>query len=79
LIIRPENIRVLRDGDTAACVANGVAEEVIFVGGVTNLRVRLPDDLRLTAKHLTAEARLSLSPGTPVRLGWSADDVVILQ
>jgi putative spermidine/putrescine transport system ATP-binding protein len=78
LIIRPENIRVLRDGDTAPCVADGVAEDVIFVGGVTNLRVRLPDDLTLTAKHLTAESRLALSPGTQVRLGWNASDVVIL-
>lgn len=78
LIIRPENIRVLRDGEAAACVADGVAEEVIFVGGVTNLRVRLADNLALTAKHLTAEARLALSPGTAVRLGWNADDVVIL-
>jgi putative spermidine/putrescine transport system ATP-binding protein len=78
LIIRPESVRVLPAGETAQCVAEGVAEDVIFVGGVTNLRVRLADDLLLTAKHLTAEARLSLAPGTPVRLGWNAADVVVL-
>ena len=78
LIIRPENVRVLRDGDTADCIAQGVLEDVIFVGGVTNFRVRLPDGVRLTAKRLTAETQLSLAPGAPLRLGWNAADVVVL-
>jgi putative spermidine/putrescine transport system ATP-binding protein len=78
LIIRPENVRVLREGETADCVVDGVMEDVIFVGGVTNFRVRLPDGVLLTAKRLTAETRLLLAQGAPVRLGWDARDVVVL-
>ena len=78
LIIRPENVRVLADGETADCIAQGVIEDVIFVGGVTNFRVRLPDDVVLTTKRLTAETQLALAPGVAVRLGWQARDVVVL-
>jgi len=79
LVIRPENLAVLRDGDTAPCITEGVLEDVIFVGGVTNFRVRLPGGVVLTAKRLTAETRLALAPGAPVRLGWKPEDVVVLK
>ena len=78
LIIRPENVRVLAAGETAQCAAEGVIEDVIFVGGVTNFRVRLTDDVVLTAKRLTAETQLGLASGAPIRLGWDVRDVVVL-
>jgi hypothetical protein len=40
--------------------------------------VRLPDDVVLTTKRLTAETQLALAPGVAVRLGWQARDVVVL-
>ena len=78
LVIRPENIHVLSDGGTAPCTAEGVLDEVVFVGGVTNFRVLLPGNIVLTAKGLTAEAKLALRPGACVRLGWMLQDIVVL-
>ncbi|HVM79983.1 MAG TPA: ABC transporter ATP-binding protein [Stellaceae bacterium] len=79
LVIRPENIALLGPNNVAPCIAEGVLEEMIFVGGVTNFRVRLHDGVILTAKRLTTEARLALTPGASVRLGWRAADVVVLR
>ena len=79
LVIRPENVSVLCDGSTAPCMAEGVLEEVIFAGGVTNFRVRLSDGVVMTAKRLTAENQLTLKPGAPIRLSWMPQDVVILE
>ena len=79
LLIRPENVRVLRDGETAPCMADAVLEDVIFAGGVTNLRARLAGGVLLVAKRLTEEAQLGLTQGASVRLGWSPSDVVVLR
>ncbi|MGE5202993.1 MAG: ABC transporter ATP-binding protein [Acidobacteriota bacterium] len=79
VVIRPENISVLGDGDNAPYIAEGVLEDVIFVGGVTNLHVRLPDGVMLTVKRLTAECQLALLRGAALRLGWKVQDVVVLR
>ena len=44
----------------------GVVEDIIFIGRVTKIRVRVEDDVVLTTTRLTTAEDLSLAPGTLV-------------
>jgi putative spermidine/putrescine transport system ATP-binding protein len=79
LLIRPEKLTLLAPGETAAHMAEGVIEDVIFIGGVTNFRIRLADRIFVTAKRLTAQRNLALASGTPARIGWSSEDAIFLE
>ena len=57
----------------------GVVEDIIFIGRVTKIRVRVEDDVVLTTTRLTTAEDLSLAPGTPVRLVWKPGSVVPLR
>ena len=78
LLIRPEKLEVMEPGVSAPNMIDGVLEDVVFIGGVTNFRVRVTDDVLITAKRLTSEARLDFTAGRRIRLGWSSTDAVIL-
>jgi len=78
LVIRPERLRMLREGETADNVAVGTLKETVFAGGVTRYFVTLPSGLTLSAKHLNQGAEVDLRLGAPIRLGWSADHALVL-
>lgn len=79
VMIRPENLAVLNGHDEAPCSVQGLLEDVVFVGGITNFRIAVTDNIVLTAKRLTKPEHLEMSPGTPVRLGWRPSDVVVVR
>jgi putative spermidine/putrescine transport system ATP-binding protein len=77
LLVRPESLRLLADGEVAANHLSGELDDVIMLGDVTRYFVRLSDGSRVSAKRLTAAAPPP-AKGSPVTLGWSAEDTVIL-
>jgi len=78
VIIRPERLRVLSEGEPAENVAAGTLKETIFAGGVTRYFVALPDGLVLPAKRLSPGAQKEPQLGDTVRLGWSAEHALVL-
>jgi putative spermidine/putrescine transport system ATP-binding protein len=79
MMIRPEKLTLLGAEEMAPNVADGVIEDVVFVGGITNFRVRIADGVFLTAKCLTRRLQFAVTPGIPARVGWSNDDAILLE
>jgi putative spermidine/putrescine transport system ATP-binding protein len=77
LLVRPESLRLLADGEIATNHLLGELDDVVMLGDVTRYFVRLPDGSRMSAKRLTAAAPPP-AKGSPVTLGWSAEDTVVL-
>jgi putative spermidine/putrescine transport system ATP-binding protein len=77
LLVRPECLRLLTEGEAETNHLRGELDDVVMLGDVTRYLVRLADGTRVSAKRLTAAA--SPPPkGSPVTLGWSAEDTVVL-
>jgi len=78
LVIRPESLRLLAPGEAADNEAPGVVQESVFTGGVSRHFVKLADGPVVSVKQLTVGRDRSLPSGSPVRVGWAADQVVVL-
>lgn len=78
LVLRPEHLRLLADGEAADNVAQGRMKEIVFVGGVTRCFVSLPGGLTLSVKQLSLGADAAPRAGDQVRVGWSLDSGVAL-
>jgi putative spermidine/putrescine transport system ATP-binding protein len=76
-LVRPENLRLLANGDAATNHLAGELDDVVMLGDVTRYFVRLADGTRVSAKRLTAAAPPPVR-GSPVTLGWSAEDTILL-
>ena len=76
LLIRPEAIRVLANGDAADNQIDAIAEEVLFTGSITRLMAKASGGVLLSASFLTDRSAAALAKGTTVRLGWAASDTV---
>jgi putative spermidine/putrescine transport system ATP-binding protein len=79
VIVRPERLRLLGDGETADNAVAGTLKETVFVGGVTRYFVTLAGGLVLSAKQLTPSGAAAPRPGDAVRLGWSAEHSLVLR
>jgi putative spermidine/putrescine transport system ATP-binding protein len=77
LLVRPENLRLLGDGEVATNHLSGELDDVVMMGDVTRYFVRLSDGSRVSAKRLTAAVQPP-AKGSPVTLGWSVEDTVVL-
>ncbi len=76
LLLRPEAVRIdPPDGSTANRFA-AVVEDVVFLGGATECRLRL-GELRLLAT-LPSQAAAALRPGAAVAIGWNPEDGVVI-
>ncbi len=79
VLIRPENIHVLSDGEVAT-EENVLVGEVVqfsFVGGRTRVEVVAGGE-RLLATRASARDDASIRPGQEVRLAWSRANSVVL-
>ena len=79
VIIRPERLRLLGDREVAENSATGTLRETVFAGGVTRYFVALPDGPVLSAKQLSAGGEREPRIGDTVRLGWSAENALVLR
>ncbi|WP_342640445.1 ABC transporter ATP-binding protein [Rhodoligotrophos ferricapiens] len=79
VLIRPENVRLAGESGGRESILQGTVDEVIFLGGVTNLRARLANGAMVIAKNLTRREGTDWAKGMPVRLTFDAGDVVVLE
>lgn len=78
LVVRPERLAVLRPGEEAENVLDGVLREAILVGGVTKHYVSLADGRTLAATRLTSGPAGAVGPDARVRVGWAVESGVVL-
>lgn len=76
-MVRPERLKLIRDGETHENIRRGQLLGVVFAGGFTKINVRLDDGTILLAKELTSAGPLP-ERGQTVTLGWSAADAIVL-
>ena len=79
VLIRPENIRIVADGESFAeeNVVEGEVVQLSFVGGRTRVEVRAGGE-RLLASRISSRNDASIQPGQTVRLAWSQANSVVL-
>ena len=77
--VRPELLSLLWPGESAERVAEGLVEDVVYYGYMTDFAVRLEGMARpLTVSMRNAAGRRAPAKGESVRVGWSAESVVLL-
>ena len=78
--IRPELLTILFEDDASADrETTGSVDEAVYYGELTYYRVRVDGvDEPLTVSARNAVGRPQLAPGSRLRLGWSADSLVLL-
>ncbi len=78
LMVRPECLSVLADGERAENEVQATLKDIIMVGGITKHYARLADGKEVVAAKLTKGPIGGTDPGQPLRLGWSAASSVLL-
>ncbi|MBV9377457.1 MAG: ABC transporter ATP-binding protein [Alphaproteobacteria bacterium] len=78
VVVRPERLRLLGDGEAEDNIAAGEVEEVVFAGGYIRYFVRVAPEVVLAGKQLTDERAGTLQPGSRVRVGWGAVHSLVL-
>ncbi len=77
LMIRPDKVKVLANGESAPNEISGVVEEIAFVGETLRYSVRSSDEV-ITVK-MPAQNAAGLAAGTEIRLGWQPEDGLLLR
>lgn len=78
IALRPEKIRVLRDGEQAENRFSGRITGQTFLGESLLSKIELPSGQDLLVRHDDATARKGLGEGAQVIIGWNADDGVLV-
>jgi putative spermidine/putrescine transport system ATP-binding protein len=78
LMVRPECLSVLGDGERAENEIQAGLKDIIMVGGITKHYAQLPDGKEIVAARLTRGPIAAANPGQALRLGWSAGSSVLL-
>jgi spermidine/putrescine ABC transporter ATP-binding subunit len=74
LIVRPEKLRFVSDDPHLDNVLTGTITEVVYAGDATKYRVRVTDDMVLTAKRQNRAGQAGYVAGDTVEIGWRAAD-----
>ena len=80
VMVRPENVTMLADGETSE-LANQLpaqAVDTISFGGVSKCYARLADGSTMVVQELTKAGRNVPIGGAPVTMAWSAEDTLVL-
>jgi putative spermidine/putrescine transport system ATP-binding protein len=78
LMVRPERVRVLAPGETAANAVRGTTREVLFVGSAYKYCVELADGTRIWGRQLSNDGGTRPVPGHELVVGWDISDCVVL-
>ena len=80
VMVRPENVSMLADGEVSDLANQLPAEAVdtISFGGVIKCYARLGDGTTMVVQELTKAGRHMPSGGAPVTLAWAAEDTLVL-
>jgi putative spermidine/putrescine transport system ATP-binding protein len=76
LMVRPESLRLLADGEVADNELIGRLRDVILLGHVTKYYARLADGTDISATRLTRPGHPRPEPGDKVRLGFERESAV---
>jgi spermidine/putrescine transport system ATP-binding protein len=82
VVIRPERLKVFTDAaDVPASLPHlpGIVDEVIYVGPVSQVKIRLPHGPAVQALLMNDAGATQLASGTPVTLGLDAESVRLLK
>ena len=77
-MVRPENIRILGEGERADTIVDAILEDTIMLGAFSRHVARLVTGERLVAVNWSDERGTPHHPGETVRLGWDACNTVHL-
>jgi ABC-type Fe3+/spermidine/putrescine transport system ATPase subunit len=69
LVVRPENMRRLRDGEQADMVVSGTVEEAVFLGAHVKYVLLLPSGEKLRVLDAADPTRAAI--GEVIRAGWN--------
>lgn len=78
VMVRPEHIRLLRDGEQAENVLDLRIRDSVMVGPVTKYFGETSNNCPVTFTELTTSPTRSASAGDLVRIGWAAARSVVL-
>ena len=79
LLVRPENMRLVSDGNVPASnVVEGTVRDSIVLGGAVKHHITLHSGVEVVMQESNHVGRTALKRAQPVRLAWSAQDSVVL-
>jgi hypothetical protein len=80
VMVRPENVIMLADGETSESADPLPARMVdtITYGGVVKTYARLADGTTMVVRELTKAERRLPSVDSPVTVAWAAEDTLVL-
>jgi len=79
LLVRPENMRLLQDAGVCGVNAvEGTVRDSIVLGGAVKHHITLRSGAEVVMQEANHVGRTALQRAQPVRLGWSAQDSVVL-
>ncbi|MBL8707199.1 MAG: ABC transporter ATP-binding protein [Rhodospirillales bacterium] len=78
VMVRPESLRVLAEGERAENEIAASLKDVIMIGGITKHYAVLPDGKEVVASNLTRGPVGPTQPGQKLRLGWQNDAGVLI-
>ena len=80
LLVRPENIRLLREGGSSAVnTVAGTVRDSIVLGGSVKHYITLRSGMEVVMQESNHVGRTALRRAQEVQLAWSAQDSVVLQ
>lgn len=77
-MVRPENIRILRQNETADTVVEAILEDTVMLGSFSRHIAKLSSGERLIAIQWSEEGGATHRPGDAIRLGWDGSKTVLL-
>ncbi|MER2537522.1 MAG: ABC transporter ATP-binding protein [Rhizobiaceae bacterium] len=77
-MVRPENIRILKEGEQADTVVEATLEDTVMLGAFSRHIARLATGERMVAVNWSDEKGAPHHPGERVRLGWDGAKAVML-
>lgn len=78
IMVRPENIRLLKDGEAEDNIVTAIFNGSMMTGSVTRSWGHTANGKQISALALTTEPSSSLEPGAAVRFGWPKEGTVII-
>jgi putative spermidine/putrescine transport system ATP-binding protein len=77
VVVRPENIRMLRPGEQVCNEVSGDLTETTFIGGSTKHYVKTDEGAVVVLKELTS-VMPQIASGEKVKVGWAAEHTMII-
>jgi spermidine/putrescine ABC transporter ATP-binding subunit len=76
LLVRPESIVSLQDGDSPCNAFDGIVEDIVYLGEVTKYRLRLGPATVVTTTWQNRSGLPRFTRGARTRVGWLVQDMM---